>query len=294
MEVMKVLVNVIEKDNKQSVNARDLHTALWVKKDFSNWIKGRIEKYGFESGEDFVRISGETIEVITDQNPEKDEEQLCSPNLASKTDMRGGHNIVEYILTMQTAKELAMVENNEKGREIRRYLIKVEEAWNSPEMLLARVAQMYGILPPNANKEIEELGEIMARTPFPGSPKLGIPQDIFVYKYKAGGRIYRLKYDGYRSMRILLGYDHKGRYVGQSFGKVDKYGYYKEEGVVECLQKQHPSLQGSFTTNEVRYNDYYNWKISLIKEQVQTVPTRQVTQQNIVMPFTGAISESTP
>jgi hypothetical protein len=40
------------------------------------------------------------------------------------------------------AKEIALVENNAKGREIRRYLIKVEEAWNSPEMIMQRAVQL--------------------------------------------------------------------------------------------------------------------------------------------------------
>lgn len=85
-------------------NARDLHAVLDVKRDFSEWIKYRIEQYGFAEGEDFV---------------------LCSPLLGSKR--RGGHNRTDYHLTLDTAKELAMVENNAKGREVRRYFIAVEK-----------------------------------------------------------------------------------------------------------------------------------------------------------------------
>lgn len=85
-------------------NARDLHAALGVGCDFVTWIKRRIAEYGFVDGEDFI---------------------LCSSNLGSK--QRGGHNRTDYHLTLDTAKELAIVENNEVGRRIRRYLIALEK-----------------------------------------------------------------------------------------------------------------------------------------------------------------------
>lgn len=80
-------------------DARDLHSFLDVGRFFSNWIKERIEQYGFVEGEDFL------------------------PVLAKST---GGRPAVEYHLTIDTAKELAMVENNEQGRQVRRYFISME------------------------------------------------------------------------------------------------------------------------------------------------------------------------
>jgi anti-repressor protein len=50
---MNELIKVVEQNGEQTVNARDLHEALAVKRDFSTWIKDRIEKYGFVEGEDF-------------------------------------------------------------------------------------------------------------------------------------------------------------------------------------------------------------------------------------------------
>ncbi|MFA7429902.1 MAG: antA/AntB antirepressor family protein [Rhodospirillaceae bacterium] len=97
-----------------AVNLRDLHAALAVGKDFSNWAKDRLKKYGFVEGEDY---------------------QVCSPNLASK--VRGGHNALDYLVTLDTAKELAMVERNERGRAIRRYFIAVEKR--------ARVDHLYAV-----------------------------------------------------------------------------------------------------------------------------------------------------
>ena len=86
----------------QTANARDLHSFLEVGKDFSNWIKDRIDQYEFVENQDFV----------------------CSPVLASEG--RGGHNRKDYHLTLDMAKELSMVERNAKGKQARQYFIGCE------------------------------------------------------------------------------------------------------------------------------------------------------------------------
>lgn len=97
---MSELIKITEKDGKHLVDARELYNHLEVKQDFSTWIKHRIDKYGFIEGEDFSTI------------------------LKKST---GGRPLKQYGLTLDMAKELAMVENNEKGRQARRYFIAVEK-----------------------------------------------------------------------------------------------------------------------------------------------------------------------
>lgn len=87
----------------QLCDARTLHAFMQVKRDFSNWIKGRIRKFGFMAGDDFITIAR-------------------SPELASGN--RGAS--IDYHLALDMAKELAMVENNEQGRAARRYFIECE------------------------------------------------------------------------------------------------------------------------------------------------------------------------
>ena len=100
------LIKVYQNDRQeQLVDARELHVALNNKRKFTDWIKQRIEQYGFVEDVDFT----------TFHNFVKREES----NLGSKT--------TEYVLTLDTAKEIAMVENNEQGRKIRRYFIEVEK-----------------------------------------------------------------------------------------------------------------------------------------------------------------------
>jgi phage anti-repressor protein len=83
-------------------DARTLHAFLGVGKRFASWIKERIEEYGFVENQDFVSFS---------QNGEKPQ---------------GGRPTTDYHLSLDMAKELSMVERNDKGREARRYFIECE------------------------------------------------------------------------------------------------------------------------------------------------------------------------
>ena len=89
-------------------DARTLHAFMQVKRDFSNWIKGRIRKFGFEAGTDFLEVFAKSGENL------------------------GGRPSIDYHLTLDMAKELSMVENNDMGRQARRYFIACEAAVITP------------------------------------------------------------------------------------------------------------------------------------------------------------------
>lgn len=82
-----------------SVNARDLHEFLNSGQDYSEWIKNRINKYSFTENQDYIIQT-----AYTKGRPRK-----------------------EYFITLDMAKELCMVENNERGKEARRYFIECEK-----------------------------------------------------------------------------------------------------------------------------------------------------------------------
>lgn len=90
-------------EGRQIVSARDLHEYLEVGRDFTTWIKERIEKYQFEENADFTIISS------FHQNGGK-----------------GGRPKTDYVLRLNMAKELSMIENNDRGREARKYFIECE------------------------------------------------------------------------------------------------------------------------------------------------------------------------
>lgn len=98
------------------VSAKALHKALGVGKDFSSWITDRITDYGFGIGSDYVV------------------HKLISPKLGKSPDGKASSPIAvgrpgkDYLLTINTAKEIAMLERNDQGRAVRRYFIQCEEA----------------------------------------------------------------------------------------------------------------------------------------------------------------------
>ena len=96
------LIPVITKreHSEEWVDARTLHQFLEIGKDFSTWIKDYIDDFGFVEGMDF------------------------SPNLGKST---GGRSAIEYTLSMDMAKELSMIQRNEKGKQARLYFIAREK-----------------------------------------------------------------------------------------------------------------------------------------------------------------------
>lgn len=129
------LLPIKEVNGSQYVNARDLHANLGVGRDFPTWIRDRITKYGFIEGKDYQRL-----------------ESLSSP--VSGSSKARPQITFEYYTTLAMAKELAIVENNDKGREIRQYLIKVEQAWNTPELIIARALQVSNEMISNLHKRL--------------------------------------------------------------------------------------------------------------------------------------------
>lgn len=136
-QLIPVFNGALAGQQQQLCDARDLHQFLNVGRDFSTWVKERIEQYGFIEGEDFSPILAKSFGGEVD---------VCSPDSGSKTERRGGHNRTDYHLTLDTAKELAMVENNEQGRQVRRYFIAMErEARESRGVSYLSVSQQLAI-----------------------------------------------------------------------------------------------------------------------------------------------------
>lgn len=94
----------VGREHVATINARELHAFLEVGKDFATWIKDRIEQYGFLENQDFV----------------------TAPQNGGAVYKGGGHNRKDYHLTLDMAKELAMVERNDKGKQARQYFIDCE------------------------------------------------------------------------------------------------------------------------------------------------------------------------
>lgn len=109
--------NCIDGSNlhEQVVNARELWQCLEIGRDFSTWFKRRIEEYSFIENTDYCLL----------------------PRIGEQS-KRGGTNRIDYLLTLDTAKEIAMVENNEKGKMIRRYFIEAEKRYRNLKITRAQ------------------------------------------------------------------------------------------------------------------------------------------------------------
>lgn len=117
-QLVPVVPGTIGNTQCLTVDGRTLHSVLGVRRDFSNWIKGRISKYGFVQGQDFE------VFAKTGENSE------------------GGRPSQEYRCTLGMGKELCMVENNEKGRVARRYFIECERRLLSPQTTTSHDGQL--------------------------------------------------------------------------------------------------------------------------------------------------------
>lgn len=110
-----VVIPLTDHDGTQAVMGRDLHNFLEVGTAYSRWIERLIEKYSFVAGQDFM------------------------PKMAEST---GGRPSEDHILTMDMAKELSMVQNNERGRQARQYFIECERRAKQPTINGAELTRM--------------------------------------------------------------------------------------------------------------------------------------------------------
>lgn len=122
---MNELIKVKTKEDVQVVSARDLHEALDIKTRFSLWTKQNFKH--FRENIDFTSVVTTTL-----------------VNNGAKRKLQ------DYALTIEMSKHIAMMSGTDKGYEIRDYFIKVEQAWNSPEMVMKRALEI-------ANKKVEKL-----------------------------------------------------------------------------------------------------------------------------------------
>lgn len=115
---MNELINVTLNDNHEPiVSGRQLHEALDVKTKYADWFNRMID-YGFAENQDFLLL--------------KNEQQTG----------RGGHNKVDHVIKLDMAKEIAMIQRTERGKQVRQYFIQVEKDFNSPEKIMARALLM--------------------------------------------------------------------------------------------------------------------------------------------------------
>ncbi len=116
------LVKITENEKGEPiVNCRELYEFLEVKTKYIDWINRRIKDYGFVENVDFI--------VLNELSQKKEGSRIVK------------REVQNHIVKLDIAKELAMVERNEKGRQIRQYFIEIEKKYNDPMYQMARSLQ---------------------------------------------------------------------------------------------------------------------------------------------------------
>ena len=111
---MNELIKINYESDRPTVLARDLHEFLEVETPFNKWFS-RMCEYGFTDGADFQTFLSEST---------------------------GGRPATDAQLTIDMAKEICMLQRNEKGKQARQYFLQLEREWNSPEAVMSRALRM--------------------------------------------------------------------------------------------------------------------------------------------------------
>ena len=150
-ELVKIQIN---ENNEQVVSGRELHKFLEITERYSSWFE-RMCTYGFVENIDFVGCK--VFNTLARQE------------------------LDDYLIKITMAKEISMLQRNEKGGIIRKYFIDCENKWNSPEMILIRADQIKTKMIDNLKLEIDN---IKIELEYKKEIIEGITENIDVYKKK--------------------------------------------------------------------------------------------------------------
>ena len=127
---MNELLKINYEADRITLSARELHKFLELSERFSNWFE-RMKQYGFVENQDYL---GRKVF-----------------NTLAKQELQ------DYEITLDMAKEISMIQRNEKGKEARQYFIEVEKQWNSPERVIARGLIESQKMIENLNQQVIEM-----------------------------------------------------------------------------------------------------------------------------------------
>lgn len=125
-ELITITTNEV---GEPTVMGRELHEFLGVTTRYNDWFPRMVE-YGFTEGKDFNLLKNEQVRFEGNREVTRE--------------------LIDHLLTIDMAKELAMIQRTERGKQARQYFIQVEKDYNSPEKIMARALRI-------AEKELSTL-----------------------------------------------------------------------------------------------------------------------------------------
>ena len=192
-KLIRITTSIINNEEVNAVNARDLWKKLGSKRRFGDWIKDRLE--GFTEGQDYV------FHKIVKNLP------------------AGGRPEIDYIISLDVAKHIAMLERNEQGYKIRRYFIETEKEFRkqtsdslaNSEVLMATLCDAIERAS-KAEAERDEYKRNLQRIARASklnfgeiSNETGLPKDIVVASHcKSNRRRHKPQYGRYIQLMLPL------------------------------------------------------------------------------------------
>jgi len=200
---------------KPMVSGRELHKALGIKTAYKDWFP-RMCEYGFSEGIDFCSFLSEST---------------------------GGRPAADHMITIPMAKELCMIQRTDIGRKFRQYFISIEEAWNSPEMVMQRALAI-------ANERVKTLQLSVSQLTVDNQimkPKAEYFDELVDRKLLTNFRDTAKELHIGQKEFIQFLIDHKYVYRDQR-GKLKPYMPYVEDGLFEL--KEFTNTKTGFTDTQ--------------------------------------------
>ena len=126
----------LNESHEPIVSGRTLHRELGVGTEYAKWMT-RMTEYGFVEGQDFNSVKIDEVRQEGNRHVKRE--------------------ITDHALKLDMAKEIAMIQRTEKGKEVRQYFIQVERDYNSPEKVMARALLMANNKVLSLETQVEEL-----------------------------------------------------------------------------------------------------------------------------------------
>lgn len=166
--ITQELIPIVAQDSNVLVDAALLHRKLKSSGRFYDWINYRIKEYGFEESKDYF-----------------------ATKKVQSGFKGGGHNRVDYLLTLDMAKELAMLERNDIGRTIRRYFIAKEKELRAISQLPPQQQLFKGLKPRRINDRVlYPYQEILKRSGYSTRASSSRRHRYWMHFVKEGTKLY--------------------------------------------------------------------------------------------------------
>lgn len=245
---VKFSQSTIDGEITQTINARDVHTDLAIGKDFSTWIKAQIKRASLEENRDYIKLTQKGELSAT------------------------GQSTVEYFLTLDAAKHIALMSRSERGGEYRTYLINVEKAVKAKAPAQLAAPEVRALSTKLAIAELFEIPKHVAQIEAVKQIKTEMSVDLTPMLLLAPAQNNIADEDEMLEPSDIakrLGHTDRGRSVNRILASVGLQERINDDWVVTQAGKKISSRHSWVSGPKSGYN--YKWKWAAVRQYFETV-----------------------